>query len=185
MIVKIQRPIKFINDCECIVNEKELEQAIVWYTSKPVCGTKKIFMHGKYPAVAIYKEKIHVHRLLMMYWMNRRLSPNEYVHHLNGNKFCCLKSNLAVMMREGHQSHHNKGRKFSEKHRKLLSEANRRRAGKVIFKKRHDIPLSSIKEMLDAGYSINKIADHFKVDWSTIKSRINEHPHLLKGEENT
>lgn len=44
-------------------------------------------MFGNYPAVTIFKEKIHIHRLLMMYWNGiRKLDKNTYVHHINENK---------------------------------------------------------------------------------------------------
>lgn len=180
MIVKHQKPIRFINTCNCIVDERELEKAILWYSAKPVLGTKKIFLHGEYPAVSIHKEKIHVHRLLMMYWMRRRLSSNEYVHHLNHEKLCALQSNLSVMIGPGHQSLHNKGKKFSYEHRRKISEANRARSGKVKLKKRRQIPINELKTLLSEGKSINFIAKHFGVDWSTIKQRINENPDLLE-----
>ena len=128
MIVKEQKPIKFQNTCGCLVDEKELEKAILWYSDKPVSGTKKIFMYGKYPGVAIYKEKIHVHRLLMMFWLQRRLARNEYVHHMDENKRNATKQNLQLIEQAVHQSMHNKGRNFSVIHRQRIAEGNRRRA---------------------------------------------------------
>jgi hypothetical protein len=184
MIVKKHKPIKFINTCGCIVDEKELEQAILWYTDKPVCGTKKIFMHGNYPAVAIYKEKIHVHRLLMMYWQNRKLLRNEYVHHIDENKLNAMKSNLCLIEVGKHQSMHNKGKVFSENHRALISEANRRRAGRIKFKKRVHIDLVELQKMASSGASISSMARYFKCDRWTIKNRLYENPELLKGDGN-
>jgi hypothetical protein len=179
MIVKMQRPIQFQNDCGCIVDLKELERAIFWYTNKPVFSKKRIFMHGKYPAVAIHNEKIHVHRLLMMYWKNRRLRKDEYVHHVDENKLNASKDNLDLIPEKLHQSMHNKGRIFLEIHKSRISEANRRRAGTIVFQKKRFIPLDKLGTMLKEKRSINSIAKHFGVDWSTIKARINEHPELL------
>ncbi len=48
------------------------------------------------------------------------------------------------------------------------------------MKKRHDIPISELKEFLLNGKSINWIAKHYNVDWSTIKNRIYENPELLE-----
>jgi len=178
MIVKNQRPIKFNNTCDCIVDETELAKAIIWYSESPVSRNKKIFMSGKYPAVAIYKEKIHVHRLLMMYWKQRRLESYEYVHHKDENKKNSLRGNLEVMGVSEHQSHHTKGRRFSDNHRRLLSEANRRRVG-IVLKKRVNIDLNQLREMMVSGESYKSMARYFKCDPSTIKSRIYENPSLL------
>jgi hypothetical protein len=89
-------------------------------------------MHGKYPAVAIHDEKIHVHRLLMMYWMKRKLSPKEYVHHKNENRIDASRENLEVIDAKIHQSMHNKGKMFSPEHRQRIGEGNRRRARRTL-----------------------------------------------------
>lgn len=47
MIIKTQRPINFINTCKCIVDYKELEKAIIWYSTYPVASTKKIYLLRK------------------------------------------------------------------------------------------------------------------------------------------
>lgn len=86
MIIKEQKPIELINTCEAIYDEKELISAILWYAKKPVAKNKHIYMHGEYPAVSIYKEKIHIHRLLMLYWTNGNIKNDYIVHHINGNK---------------------------------------------------------------------------------------------------
>jgi hypothetical protein len=178
MIVEEQKPICFINDCGCIVDELELVKAIKWYSDKPVARAKHIYLHGKYPAVSIYKEKIHVHRLLMMYWNKRILSFTEYAHHLDGNKLNASKDNLIIMEQKKHQSEHNSGKTLTLSHRQKISEANKRRKG-MPHKKRVQIPLTQLRALLTTGMSINKIAGLFRVDWSTIKSRIHDNPELL------
>lgn len=67
-MIKKQKHIRFINDCGCIVDESELEKAILWYQKSPTASIKHIYMHSKYPAITIHKEKCHIHRLLMLYW---------------------------------------------------------------------------------------------------------------------
>lgn len=179
MTINKQEPINFINESGCLIDIKDLEQAILWYADRPVAKTKKIFMHGEYPAVAIQKEKIHVHRLLMMYWSSRKLKSTEYVHHKNECKLDARKSNLEIMNQREHQSFHNKGKYLSEQHRNKISEAGRRRAGKVQFKLKRNIPLDIMFDLLRRGKTVNFIAKSLGVDRSTIVTRINRYPHLL------
>ncbi|SDX04938.1 hypothetical protein SAMN05518848_104192 [Paenibacillus sp. PDC88] len=177
MIVKFQRPIEIINNCQAIYDEDELKEAIIWYSSRPVTRIKTVYMHGEYPAVSIHEQKIHIHRLLMMYWEKRQLDTKEFVHHKNENKLCALRENLELMSSSIHQSHHSKGRIFSKEHREKIAESNRRR--KRVKKHRINLPVPEIMNMVADGMSISYIAKHFKVDRSTIRSRIHEHPHLL------
>ena len=116
MIVNKQKEIRFKNDCNCLVDYKELAAAIVWYQGRPSCQNKKIYMYGKYPAVSIHFEKIHVHRLLTMYWEKRVLNTKEYVHHKNENKLDSTRLNLEILPAATHQSISNKGRKQSKDH---------------------------------------------------------------------
>jgi len=179
MIVNYQKPIKFINDCGCLVDYEELEKAILWYSDRPVARLRKIYMHGRYPAVSIYHEKIHVHRLLMMYWNDRRLKTEEHVHHIDGNRLNAHKENLEIIIDSEHLSYHNKGKSLSSEHRQKISAANKMRRG-MKHKKTVNIPLDELKNLIDKGYSLNKISKIYKCDWSTVKSRINENPELLE-----
>lgn len=177
MILNEQKPIEFINNCGCLVDYNELEKAILWFSDKPVASKKKIFMHGKYPGVAIYKNKVHVHRLLMMFWEGRKLARWEYVHHKDENKLNAVKNNLEIVEVSRHQSMHNKGKIFSSDHRNKIALANSKR--KVKYKKRIQIPLDELKMYLNSGKSINYIAKKYNCDWSTVKNRIKENPELL------
>lgn len=76
-----QNPICFVNKAGCIVDLDLLEKACVWVSDKPLVSKKSIFMYGKYPAVAIYHNKIHIHRLIMSFMLGRQLLRTEYVHH--------------------------------------------------------------------------------------------------------
>jgi hypothetical protein len=173
VIVKSQKPIEFVNNCGCIVDFLDLEKAIAWYSEKPVTRLKTIYLHGRYPAVSIYKEKIHVHRLLMMYWENRIIPRNEQVHHKDENKLNALRNNLEIILEGKHQSLHNKGKSFSEIHKRNISQANKKRKG-MKMKKQIDIPLGDLKRLLEEGKSINFIAKKYSCDWSTVKNRILE-----------
>lgn len=126
MIVKYQKPIEFINNCNCIVDYKELERAILWYQDRPSSRLRKIYLYGKYPCITIFKEKIHVHRLLVMYWQDNK-NIDKYVHHIDNDKLNCSKSNLKQMNIKEHQSYHNKGKKISEEHKKKIIKYNKSR----------------------------------------------------------
>lgn len=86
MIVNEQKLIEFKNNCNCNLDYQELKNAIMWFSSKPVTRLKTIFIQGDYPAISIYGTKIHVHRILMMYWCRRKLDTTEYVHHKDRDK---------------------------------------------------------------------------------------------------
>ena len=132
---KIQKQIKFVNSCNCIVDYDLLEKALLWYADDNLKTPRKIFMYGKYPGVNIYNKKIHIHRLLMMYWLKRNLEKGEYVHHLNERKLDASRQNLFLYNASKHQQFTRKGRKLTLKHRKNIGEANKKRKG-MKYKKR-------------------------------------------------
>jgi uncharacterized protein (DUF433 family) len=179
MIVNEQKPITFQNKCNCLIDELDLEAAIIWYARKPVVKNKIIFLHGNYAAVSIHKEKIHVHRLLMMFWSKRILNKNEHVHHLDENKLNNLKANLAIVSAKDHLSKHNKGRKLTSSHKKKIAKANTKRKG-MKMKKQIEIPVSELKSHLENGISISDIAKKYNCGRRTVKNRIHEHKHLLE-----
>ena len=183
MIVKAQKRIEFINDCNAIVDYKDLEQAIYWYSNKPVSRIKHIYLHGSYPAISIYREKIHIHRLLMMFWLGIKLPREFSVHHINENKLDSSKENLCVILNSTHAKKHNIGKEISDKMKQRLIEFNHSRKNTKQPYHRPDINCAKVKELYDIGYSVNKIAKELKCDWSTVKARLNEcfdNPELLE-----
>jgi hypothetical protein len=180
MILNKQNNIEFSSPVEVLFDREELKHAIYWYSKKPVCRLKHVYLHGKYYAVSIYDKKIHIHRLLMMFWQKRDLEPQEYVHHKNGNRFNNLKDNLELIMCPDHQSIHNKNRIFSDTHRHKLSEANKKRTG-MKFNKRVKIDLFDLKNRLNRGETIHYISKQYGCDWSTVRNRIYENPDLAVG----
>lgn len=174
MTVKIQRPIRFINNCNCIVDYKELEKAIIWYSKNPVQSIKKIYMHVNYPAITINKEKIHIHRLLMNYWLKTKMPTNFYVHHINENKLDARKENLSVVYITTHQSKHNKGKTITEKQREATRKSNHKRLGTKRGFNRKDISYKQIWNLHQKGYNINRISKELSYDWQQVKIRLNE-----------
>lgn len=179
MTVKEQKKISFVNECGCIVDEEDLAKAILWYQKHPTLSKKKIYMHGYYPAVSIGNIKIHVHRLLMQFWLGMKLPFHASVHHINENKLDARKENLSVVINSAHNSNHNKGKIISEYQRQQIVISNSKRKGMKI-KKRHNIPTYQLKDMLRFGFSINYIAKLYQCDWSTVRSRIYENSELLE-----
>lgn len=186
MIVNKQKSIEFINDCNCLVDYIELEKAMLWYQNKPTSKLKHIYLYGNYPAVTIFNKKIHIHRLLMMYWNNiKELPKNVYIHHKNENKLDSSKSNLIFMQSSKHQSKHNKGKTISKEQKESIINSNHKRKGikKEIVKK--DVSYKRIWELHQKGYSINKISKELRYDWQQVKTRINEiydNPELIEKE---
>lgn len=179
MICKEKKDIVFINNCNAIVDEKLLRSAICWYSSKPVCKFKHIYMYGNYPAVSIYDKKIHIHRLIKMYLIGTDIEKGFYVHHKDGNKLNATEENLEILPESEHQSFHNKGKKLSENHKAKISEANQKRKG--IKMKKIDIP--DIKTLLTKGFSVSEIAKKYSLSWSTVKSKaikLHENADLLE-----
>ena len=177
-----QKTLKFKNECGCIVDYELLEKAMLWYSEHNLMSNRKIYMHGRYPAVSIYNEKFHVHRLLLMYRNKKKISRSIVSHHKNKNRLDCTESNLKLLTSKIHGSHHNKGKKLSKEHRLKISEANKKRKG-MRMKRKYNIPIEKIKEKINLGFSINAIAKIYGCDWSVIKNRIYENPELLKDKE--
>lgn len=186
MSVKNQRKICFKNDCNAIIDYEELERAILWYAKRCVTSIKHIYMHGNYPAVSICDEKIHVHRLLMMYWLGTSIPSEFAVHHINENKLDASKGNLCVVLNASHASKHNKGKVVSEVVRNRIIALNHSRKNSRQPNRRKDVNYLEVKRLQDKGYSLNQIARELNCDWSTVKARLQDifdHPELLRGEE--
>lgn len=100
-MLKIQRPIRFKNECGVIVNESLLERAMIWYAlkkfGKPICSIKPITMQDRYPSVKIQEERARIHRIIGCYLKQRILRRDEHVHHKDANVLNALASNLKVM----------------------------------------------------------------------------------------
>ena len=180
-MIKTQKKLEFINKCNCKVDYDLLEQAMLWYSNKPIYSKKAIFIYSKYPAVSIYEKKIHIHRLLMMYSLKSDFNKNLYVHHKDGNKLNAKLENLELIEKEKHQSHHNKGKILTENHKQKIAKANEKRKGMKI-KKRVDMP--NLQEYLKQGYSMYKIAKIYGCTWDAVKRRVYENKELLEEYNN-
>ena len=77
----------------------------------------------KYKAVKIDGIKRDEHRVLMEQHLGRKLTRNEVVHHVNGNKRDNDIENLEVMPLSDHSRMHQLGRKASPEALKNMSKA--------------------------------------------------------------
>ncbi|MGX0516618.1 YopX family protein [Staphylococcus hominis] len=102
-------------------------------------------------------------------------------NHINGDKLDASKSNLTVLKANQHLSDHNKGKSLTKSHRSKIAKANHKRNG-MKMKRKYDIDSNELKQHLENGLSISKIARIYNCDWTVIKQRINENPELLEGE---
>jgi hypothetical protein len=127
MIVNYQKKIEVVNSCLAVFDETDLINAILWYSSKPVSRQKRVFVSGAYPAVSIYKEKIHIHRLLMMYWLESKIPDDFCVHHIDGDRLNCRKENILLVNISDHQRLHNKGKRISDWQKEQIRKSNKTR----------------------------------------------------------
>lgn len=182
-----QKQIQLINNCGCLLDENELVSAILWYQKKPTAQKKHIYMHGMYPAVSIHKEKLHIHRLLMLYWNKGNIPTNKQVHHKNGNKLDARRNNLILIDSGVHQSLHNKGKEISQATRDAIIKFNHLRKGSRTKFKRSDVTPKMVLEYKNAGLSFNKISKITGLDWGCVKQRyedaIHDNPELMEGGE--
>lgn len=175
-MIKTQKPIVFINDCGALVDYDELAKAAIWYAKSPIARIKHIFMHGKYPAISVKREKIHIHRLLMMYWIGTNLPSEYYVHHIDNNKLNAQKKNLSLVLSSFHQSYHNKGKTISDKQKAAIVAFNHSQKGK---RRKHKSAVTSaqVYELKSRGYSFNRISHELGLDWGCVKQRYDDFIH--------
>jgi len=68
---------------------------------------------------------VRQHRWIMEKHLQRKLSPEEDVHHINGIKTDNRIENLEVMSHADHSKHHNFRRVYSKGYRLKLSDSDR------------------------------------------------------------
>ena len=185
-MIKIQREVILDNACGAQYDEQELVNAMLWYSDKPIYQKKKVALHGKYPAVSLGKTKIHIHRLLMMYWMDNKKLIGYSVHHLDEDRLNATQDNLILFPSKSHASFHNKGKRLSESHKSKISMRNHERKGKRHSYVKKDITPQMVYEMKISGLSFNKISSDLNLDWGCVKQRyddfIHDNPVLLESQ---
>lgn len=66
----------------------------------------------RYKLISLNNKQVYLHRLLMEKKLKRKLTFNEVVHHINGNKLDNRMENLELLSRSEHMKHHANEPKF-------------------------------------------------------------------------
>lgn len=97
--------------------------------AEPVSAT----MAYEYKAIKVNGVKHDEHRYLMEQFIGRKLSSNEVVHHINGNKRDNRLENLVIIPRKQHSLMHRKGKPLSDVSKDKIQKTNRAN----VFNMRH------------------------------------------------
>lgn len=170
-----QKKIRFINSCGVIVEYALLEKAMLWFSEGNLRSPRKIFIHGVYPAVSIFYRKAHIHRLIMLY-LHKEIAfqRNDHVHHKDGDILNCMVSNLEIISASEHLSGHNKNRVFSEKHKKAIGEASKKRKG-MKMKRVHTFKKSDLKKCINRGISRKELTIKYGCSLTTVNRNMKEY----------
>lgn len=176
MAPNVQQELVFENECNCTVDYDILKKAMLWYANGRVLKRlRKIYMHGKYPAVSVYNSKIQVHRLLMQYKIKSKIPNHLYVHHIDGNKNNCSMYNLKLMDISTHQSFHNKGKTLSADHKSKIAIKNTKRKGSMYKIRRTDIGVNEVVDLFKSGLSPFSISKKINLSYNAVMRRLKQH----------
>jgi len=95
-------------------------------TNMPGCITDNRvleFWYGRHPLFP-GQRTIRRARRILAEKLNRQLATTEHAHHKNGNTLDDRKSNIELMLKGEHASHHNLGRKHSPESKMKMSLNN-------------------------------------------------------------
>ncbi len=160
---------KFENTCNCIVDYKILEQAILEECSRRHIKPKseyKIYPFRGYAGISLKHDKVSVHRIVGKYMIGMDFDRNIVVHHIDGNKFNNSISNLQIMKNSFHTKEHYPVQFVSISH---LSNARKKAAEKI---RRNDVTKEEVLKLYQQGLTYNEIASELHCGRTTVSRRI-------------
>lgn len=110
-----------------------------WKGGKTIRTDGYIYIYSPNHPFAHRKRYVMEHRLVMEKWLRKNdpknealieinggkyLRPKYLVHHINHDRKDNKRENLMLMSKGSHQSYHQKGKKFSENHKRKISQAH-------------------------------------------------------------
>ena len=160
---------RFINDCNCIVDYSILEKAITDECKRRNVVPKevyKIYLWRGYPGISIKHDKVSIHRIIGKYMVGYDLPSNIVVHHIDGNKLNNKISNLQVMKSELHTKEHNIVQYVSTDY--MSGYGNRMK--NIIS--RTDVTREKVVELRKRGFTISGIAKELHCGYNTVCRRL-------------
>lgn len=162
---------KFKNECDCIVDYKILENAII-----EECGRRKIipkenykiYMYRGYAGISLKHDKVSIHRIIGKYMVGFDFGAEIHVHHIDGNKLNNDISNLQVLKSGLHTKEHYLVQYVSENHKKEFGN----RMKDIITRK--DVSQEAVENLRESGFTIPQIAKILKCGVSTVRRRLGE-----------
>lgn len=121
----------------------------------------------EYKAIKVNGVKYDEHRFLMEQYLGRKLTFNEVVHHINGDKSDNRMENLELRQRSEHTSEHMTGHVVTEATRKILAEKSRGKANAC--RKFSAEQVHEIRERVAAGEGVRAIGRAYGVGHAVIQ----------------
>lgn len=159
----------FENSCNCIVDYKVLEKAIIDECHRRGFEPKdkyKIYKYRGYAGISIKHDKVSVHRIIGKYMVGYDFGSEVHVHHIDGNKFNNSVSNLQVLKNSLHTKEHNLVQYVSEEHKRGFGN----RAKEIISRK--DVTEEKVKVLREKGLTLPEIAKELNCGYNTVRRRL-------------
>lgn len=156
---------QFINECDAIFNQDDLEAAIInkcSETNKSVKETYRITCREGYPCICIAHEHYRLHSLLGRYYYGEC----EVVHHKDHNKLNASRNNLVPLTMREHSKEHNLVQFVPKEH---LQGFGKRMAP---IKRRNDVTEENVRALRNQGLTINQIAEELNCGINTVNRRL-------------